>query len=194
MKFILIAATLIFSINLQAKTCTYEFDKDNSVVEGTGFKFTEKTGVTAKFKQFDLNKADKKSSAKELLDGLSVTVSLMSIDSGNALRDKNMRETLFANLIGDSQAVVEVTKVKAKEIETLLHLNDKKLPITFSYTMKKGMIEAQGSFDAINFAMNEAIASLKKRCKSLHTGKDGKSVTWSDFNLSVKAAVKKVCK
>ena len=194
MKLILFLSSLIFSLILQAKTCTYEFDEDNSVVEGTGFKFTEKTGVKAKFAQFDLNKMEKKASAKELLDGLKVTVNLMSIDSGNALRDKNMRETLFANLIGDSQAIVEVTKVKAKEIETLLHLNDKKLPINFSYTMKKGIIEAKGSFDAINFAMNDAIVSLKKRCKSLHTGSDGKSVTWSDFDLSVKAAIKKVCK
>ncbi len=179
MKFVLICSFLLFSSFGfgKDKSCTYEFDVENSKVEGTGYKYTEKTGVTGQFPGFELNKTEKAKTPKALLDGLVVTVNLVTLDSGNALRDKNMRETLFTGIVGDSKATVTVKKVSDKKIETELSLNEKTQKLEFEYSIKDDTISAKGTFDAVQFALGDQIAALKKRCGSLHTGSDGKSVT-----------------
>lgn len=194
MKFIAVLICTLFSMNAFAEKCTYEFDLDKSEVSGTGFKFTEKKAVKAKFLQFTLNKSEKKASVKELLDDLEVTVDLMALDSGDALRDKNLRETFFAAIIGNAEAKVQVKSVKKDVLETILHLNDKSLPVNFNYKIKGNTVEATGNFDAATFAMGDSVAALKKRCGSLHTGEDGVSKTWTEFDLAVKGVTKKVCK
>ncbi len=177
-----------------SQSCQYEFDLKKTVVEGTGYKFTQKEAVSARFSGFKINQeGQKKDNAKDLLKDLEVTVDLMTIDSGNSLRDQNLRETLFSGIFGDSIATINVKSVTADQIETLLKINEKSLPVTFTYKIKDQMIEALGSFDALDFALTEQIAALKKRCGSLHTGSDGKAKTWTDFKLSVKAALKKNC-
>ncbi len=187
---LILFSTLAFGKN---QSCTYEFDVENSKVEGTGYKFTEKTGVTASFPGFELNKQSKAESPKALLDGLVVTVNLVTIDSGNALRDKNMRETLLTGILGDSVATVTVKKVTDKSIETEFKINEKTQKIDFKYSLKDSIMTAKGSFDVLKFAMGEQVAALKKRCGSLHTGADGKSVTWTEFDVAVTAMIKKNC-
>lgn len=194
MTTIALITAFIFSNAFGADKCTYQFDEENSVVEGTGYKYTEKVGVTGKFPGFKLNKNEKANSVKELLSGLQVTVDLVTLDSGNSLRDKNMRETLFSGILGDSVAVVSVDEVTDKQIKTTIKLNEKTQKVTFDYKKKEGRIEAEGVFDAMEYALGDQIAALKKRCGSLHTGSDGKSVTWTDFKLKVSAALTKNCK
>ena len=194
MKLLIGSLVILFTLSLQAKECTYEFDLDKSLVQGTGFKFTEKKGVTGSFTKFSLNKVEKKKSIKELLDGLVVTVDLMSLETGDMLRDQNLREAFFSTVIGNAEAKVEVKKVTDKKIEAVLNLNGKSQPISFDYKLVKDTIEAKGSFDALQFALNDGIDGLKKRCGSLHTGTDGKSKTWTDFDISVKALTVKSCK
>jgi polyisoprenoid-binding protein YceI len=196
MKSVLVAfVILLFSLNvLGAKTsCTYEFDTENSLVQGTGYKTTDKVGVTGQFPGIEINKQEKAKNPKDLLQGLVVTVNLVSLDSGNALRDKNMRETLFAGILGDSKATVTVKNVTDQVIATEVLLNEKTQKVDFTYSVKGDTIEAKGVFDALKYALGDQIAALKKRCGSLHTGADGKSVTWTDFDLSVIAKLKKTC-
>ena len=189
---ILLASQNLFAASSAAK-CQYSFNPDQSVVEGTGFKTSAKVGVAGKFLKFSINNKEKKKEIKELLQGLVVTVDLMSIDSGNAIRDKNLREAFFSLLKNNAQAEVKVKSVTDKEIEAELSVNKVSKPIKFSYEIKDDKIEAKGVFDALEFAMTDAFSALKKRCGALHTGADGKSKTWSDFNLRVEAKLDKVC-
>ena len=118
----------------------------------------------------------------------------MTVDSGNSLRDKNLRETLFSGILGDSVAVVKVKEVANKTIETEIRVNEKTQNVSFDYVIKGNTITATGKFDVLQFAMSSQFAALKKRCSSLHAGEDGKSVTWSEFALKVTAKLKKLCK
>ena len=186
--------SLVFSLNAFSGDCNYEFDLKNSVIQGTGYKFTEKTGVSGHFSSFKLSKNEKKENIKELLKDLVVTVDLTTLDSGNPVRDKNMRETLFAGLSRDSSAIISVKKVTDKTIETHLKINDRTQKVIFDYSIKDEVLTAQGRFDALEYAFGKQIEKLKKRCGLLHTGKDGKSVTWTDFALEVTAKIIKTCR
>lgn len=183
-----------FSFSLFAKDCSYEFDQDSAVITGTGFKTSKKIGVDGNFPGITLNKTEKTEDPKKLLEGLVVTVDLVSLDSGNSLRDTNLRETLFANIIGDSVVEVSVKEVTKDKIKTTMKINDKSQEITFNYKLENDTFKADGKFDALKFALGDQIDMLKKRCGSLHTGSDGKSVTWTEFNISLLAPLKKICK
>ncbi|MEM7646356.1 MAG: YceI family protein, partial [Pseudomonadota bacterium] len=174
--FVLSSSPILF-----AKDCTYTIDEEKSMVEGTGFKFTEKKGVKGRFLGVQLSQNKPQKAFEDLFKGLSVSVDLVTLDSGNSLRDKNMRETLFSGILGDSKAQVKVLQMNKKKIETEIKLNNKTQKVSFDYSMKDMVIVAKGQFDALKFALGDQIAALKKRCGSLHTGSDGKSVTWPTF-------------
>lgn len=189
-------AALLLSLALntvQAQNCEFSFDDKNTIVEGTGYKFASKDAVTARFTGFKQNKKTSASNPQVLMKDLKVEVDLFSIDSGNALRDQNLRETLFTGILGDSSVKIQVQKVGDKTIDTVMTLNEKKIPIVFTYTLTKDTLKAEGQFDILKFALNDQVAALKKRCGSLHTGPDGKSVTWTDFKIAVTAPLIKKC-
>lgn len=189
----LFVALFSFQVHSQGKNCRYNFDRDKSLVQATGYKFSDKVGVTATFEGVELNSNKEQKNKKDLLNGLVVSVDLLSIDSENSLRDMNLRETLFANILGDSKVTVAVEKVTDKKIETKVTLNQKSQKVVFDYKMTDSGVEAKGLFDALKYSLGDQIAALKKRCGSLHTGEDGKSITWTDFDLEVKAYFKKTC-
>lgn len=191
--FVLISSMVLMTSMSYGKTCTYEFDVEKSTLQGTGYKTTEKVGVAGRFSGIKINKSEKLEEPQKLLEGLEVVVDLMTLDSGNALRDKNLMETLFAGVLGDSVATVTVKSVSDKKISTELKINEKTQTVNFDYSLKGDVFKATGKFDAMSFALGDQIAALKKRCGSLHTGSDGKSVTWTEFDLSVTAPLKKSC-
>ena len=189
----LLSLFLLFSGNAFAEDCTYQFDIKNSLVQGTGYKFTDKQGVTAKFKSFKLNRNKRQKSVEDLIRGLVVTVNLKTLDSGDPLRDRNILETLFAKLVGGATATVSVKSLTDKSIQTELKINNKSQKVEFDYSVQGDVLTARGRFDSLQYAFGKPIESLKKRCGPLHVGKDGKSVTWTDFGLSVKAKILKTC-
>lgn len=180
-----------------AKNCTYNLDLENTVLEGTGYKFTEKLGVAAKFPGFKLSHPEKKQpqgpNLREAVVGQTMVVDLMTIDSGNVLRDQNLRESLFANIKGDSVASITIKKMTDSKIETEFKLNEKTKPVVFDYTVKGDVLSAKGKIDALDFGMSDSMNALKKMCGALHTGSDGKSVTWSEFGLSLTAKFTEKC-
>lgn len=194
MKFLKFFIILIFTLPAHSKECTYEFDQERAVITGTGYKTSEKIGVDGNFPGVKLNKTERKKRPSDLLKNLVVTVDLVSLDSGNSLRDKNLRETLFANILGDSVVEVTVDKIEKDKLKTTMKINEQTQKIDFTYKVDKEKITAEGVFDAVKFSLGDQIAALKKRCGSLHTGEDGKSVTWTDFKISVLAPLKKECK
>ncbi len=192
-KIFLIFCCLSFSLTVFSKNCTYEFDPKHSLVGATGYKFTEKTGVGGKFSGFKLNKYEKKKNIMDLFKDLVVTVDLTTLDSGDSMRDKNIAETLFSGLSGGTVVTVSVEKVTEKTIETRLKINSVSQKVIFDYKINAGVLNARGRFDALEYAFGEQIKKFKKRCGFLHTGKDKKSVTWTDFDLSVTAKITEVC-
>ena len=193
MHTIFLSLSLLFSFNALAKKCTYQLEPQKTLIQGTGYKFSNKTGVTGKFKDVTISPNKKAKSIKKLLQDLVVTVNLKSLSAGNPLRDKNIGETLFAKLAGGSMVKVSVQKVTGNKIATRLEINKNSQEVLFDYSIKNGTLIAQGSFNALKYGLGEQIAAFKKRCGSQHKGKDGKKVTWLDFDLKVTAPITKTC-
>ena len=189
MRLFVLGGLVLFSFEVFGfSRCKISFDASRSKIEGTGYKFTEKAGVTASFPKFTVSEAHG-SSLSGLLDDLVVTVDLLSVDSKNAARDQNLRNSLFMGLTDESRVKVVVKDVSGSKLKTQMTLNGVTRDVDFQWTENNGMLIAEGRIDILDFSMNPAFTALQKLCNKLHVGKDGKSKTWSDFALKVSATL-----
>lgn len=190
MKKFLLSVILIFSSSLVAETCKYSYDKDSAKINGTGFKYTDKTGVTATFSEFDLISENSAKSLKGLIKKTKLTVNLQSIDSQNKIRDYNLKTTLLKNI---KPVRFRVEDVSDNKILTSLTLNNITKEVAFDYKKNENKITATSNIDILNFNTQKNVRAMEKKCRELHTGKDGISKSWSDFNLKLEVTLITAC-
>lgn len=185
-QILFITMILLFTNLAIAENCSYKFfNKKNTSVSGTGFKYTNKTGVKAKFTDFNLLNKSSKSSVKELINNTKVSINLHSIDSGNTIRDTNLKKSLFKDLKNDSNVTIEVISHDEKIIYTNLNLNGSIVKVNFEYEIKDETLTATSTISATDFKLSNQLEMLQKLCHELHIGEDGISKTWTDFDLEL---------
>ena len=177
------------------KNCTYVLDKSTAEIGWTAFKTNERTGVNGSFKSVTIDGALSAKKLPDLLKGLTVTVDRASLETGNPQRNETLSKAFFAKLAaapitGKFTNVDEVTK----SLTLSLDFNGVKKDVAMTYAVKDDEMTATGSMDILQFAGQEALASLNKACLDLHKGKDGISKTWPDVALNFKGHVKSNCK
>lgn len=154
-------------------------------IKFTGFKFTNKVGVSGTFKKVDWSMAQSANLEAKLL-GTKVTIDSYSIDAGNEARNINITEALF-QVWGDRYIRGEVVKVdKAmKKAHIKISVGDKSKVVPFKYSGDYRNYQLTAKLDLIDMGLNSAFASLAKRCATLHTGDDGVAKTWSEVDVVI---------
>ncbi len=191
-------ATLLFILvatAAQAKECQFYTGKDNKI-EFTGYKFTEKTGVTGTFKKFEINAPSKVNSVKAVLEGSKFSIDEMSLDAGNAARNSNISKGLLKNIEG-TKIQGKVTKVDEAAKKAIVNIKwggkDHKVEMKYGHDKKKEIIFLDGTIDLIKMGFGKAFNALGKICGPFHKGKDGKIKTWSDVALRAEIGTKVKC-
>lgn len=168
----------------------FSYDVKSAVISGTGFKFTERVGVTATFSNYILASKNIDKSLKGLLKKTRVFVDLQSIDSKNEIRDNNLKTSLLLHL---KPVEIKVKDVKKNQLITDVIINDIAKEVIFNYRFIDNKVVAKADIDVLAYNMENNIKSLKLKCKKLHIGKDGVSKTWSDFDLKVEVPIIESC-
>jgi polyisoprenoid-binding protein YceI len=191
----IVAAGLVFTGSVWAeekKTCTYSFENPSLVF--TGYKFTEKAGVNGTFKKINARYPKSATSLTELLKGTQFEIDTTSLDTKNPARNMNIVTNFFKAMTGFTQISGRVVKAKKDRATVQIETAGKKGKIRFKHSVSKaGDFVAKGSFDILKFGLEPAFTSIKKACRDLHVGKDGKSKTWSTVDLVISAKVKTNC-
>ncbi len=193
--FFLFLTSIVLAECPDATNAEYSIDKDSIEVGWVGFKFTNKTGVPGKFSRFEADLPESAESLTELLQGVKFEIDTLSVDSGDPIRDKSLREALFGIIADGGKISGKVAKIDGNEAYVALTMNgvERSVPLSFSVN-EDGLLEAEGTIDMLDFAMNDAFASIHKRCELLHTGTDGVSKTWTVVDLKLQAKVLENCK
>ena len=192
MKFSLILTGLLtFTYQGTQAACTYSLVDGSEKVTWTGFKFTEKTGVSGTFDKLTVSHktAD---NLKELLESINFKIDTKSINSGNPARDATLQKTVFGFLSVPKSIKGSVVNATKKNIDVKMTLNQK-MDTTFSYTAKEGRITALGSIDLAQNGLIKGFNALKEACKILHTGANGASKTWADVQIKLEANYEEKC-
>jgi hypothetical protein len=175
-------------------SCAYSYDQENSVLEWTAFKFTEKAPVKGTFNSIQVDGLSSAESAKELIESLSFSIETGTVETQNEERNGKIAKYYFEttntpkitgkvkSLSDNGKATFEIT------------MNGKPVDVVGVYTVVGKTFSFTATIDVAKWDSLEGIDTLNEICKDLHTGADGKSKLWSEIDLSFTTTLKKECK
>lgn len=165
-----------------ATESTYQVTSSNSKVEWTGYKFTEKKGVSGVFKTINVLNAPKSETLVGAFDGVDFTIPTSSIFSDNEARDYKLK-TLFFGMMDNTELLSGSFTTEGEQIYLNLKMNNSQQKIPVKHTVVDNNVRLEGSLNILNFGAEEAFNSIHKACELLHTGKDGVSKTWEEVSF-----------
>jgi len=174
------------------KTDVFYFDSSSAKIIWNGFKTTDKIKVTGQFLEFHSSRNMKEySSLEELIEGLDFEIYTNSSESGDAVRDLNLKDYFFNKLTENFTLSGTLGKVVDGVIpvtfETLL--GSKTVYLNYSFD-NKNLVQIKGVIDIKNdLGALTAFDSIHTKCEQLHTGGDGVSKTWGDVEVLIKVPI-----
>lgn len=179
-----------------SKSCTYQIKEDTAKLTWTGYKFTEKKAVSGTFEKIVWNQNKKSTSLKGLIESISWEIDTASVASGDKARDFTLTSKFFGLMKSAPKIGGDVKSFNAdkKSSVATISINDVNTDITFKVVTDKNNLKWNGTLKlSEQFQMVASINSLAEACKVLHTGTDGKAVTWDEVGLEVSATYLETC-
>lgn len=165
--------------------CKYNLDTRNVDFTWTGFKTPKKLGVSGKITDIKLAPGKTASDAVAALEGMSFTINLNSVSSGDTVRDTRIGKILFK---GSETITGKLLKSDKEYLYFEINHRKKGIQVPMKYSIVNNKIEASAFMDLLDFAMDNNLAEFAKACAGRHEGK-----TWSDFKTDLVLNVKKSC-
>ena len=186
MKRTLFLSLLLLSLSIFSKVTVSE-----PAIKFTGYKFSNKTGVSGTFKKVDWSYKKSAANIEGALKGASFVIDSFSIDAGKKARNKNITSALFKNWGGREIKGKVVKVVRDRKIAfTKFTVGEKSFEVPFRYALKNEKVVLSGVIDLIEVGFGKSFKLLSKKCGPWHKGKDGKTLTWSEVALEVSASVR----
>jgi len=180
----LILGTLFMAAAVYGE-CRYD-QGGNAKVTWKAFKTYEKIGVGGSFDR-TLFKSVSSPTADAFLNGSTITIDTLSVNSGNAGRDATLSSSFFkVQDVNTISGTIKSAKEGKALVEIAMNGIVKTIPMTYSSTDDK--IVGKGVIDLNDFGMLPSLASLNKACFDLHAGK-----TWQDVEISFEIPLRKNC-
>lgn len=182
--------TLLIAVFLSAAGFSQEcvsVDTNKAELKFTGYKFSEKAGVSGTFKEINWF-APNEQALNDVLAGSALAIQTASIDAGDPARDENIKASLFKTLMRGHtiRAVARSISPESKKLNVDLFMGGGVRPVTLDYEAKDGEIVLKGQVDLMELGYTKAFKALADQCRDLHTGVDGKAKTWSDVAIEVR--------
>ncbi|MDV7138482.1 YceI family protein [Maribacter sp. TH_r10] len=173
---------------------SYSIISDSTKVSFTAYKTTAKVPVGGQFKNIDISNAKEGSTPLEALNGIefSIPVSSLFTNDATGTRDPKILEFFFGAM-NNTELISGTFKTSADNKCSIdVTLNGETANIPLEYTMdSENSITFKGEMELENWNALDAVASINKACKELHTGTDGVSKTWSDVAVQAKVLLQK---
>lgn len=168
--------------------------KDSTKVSFTAYKTTEKLPVGGKFMKIDIKDSKSGATALDALNDttFSIPVSSLFTNEATGTRDPKLLEFFFGAMKNTEMISGVFKKDADNKCSIDVTMNGETANILLDYTLNsEKSITFNGTMNLADWSALEAIASINKACKELHTGKDGISKTWSDVAVQAQVLLKK---
>ena len=107
-------------------------------------------------------------------------------DSVINMRNQNIANGLFAHFSDDGKINTSIKEIQQKNIILSLKMNGVERLVTMVYQVKKGVLEAKGRIDLLDFNTKKALQYFAIVCTNVwHRGK-----TWTDIDIYFSVPVK----
>lgn len=169
-----------------ATETSYSIDAENSSVQWTGYKTTDKVAVNGTFKEISILNLNSGSTAAAALEGLEFEIPVSSIYSKDTIRDGKLKRLFFGVMENTLNLKGKFTVKDASNGNIALSMNGLTKELPFTYEMSKDTILINATMDLKIWETQNAMASIHQACLELHTGADGVSKTWDEVGIAAK--------
>ena len=173
----------------EEKTVTevsYSVDSENSTVQWTGYKTTDKIAVNGTFKEIKIHKMNSGSTAPASIEGLEFEIPVSSIYSKDTIRDGKLNRLFFGVMENTLSLKGKFSIKDSSHGNIALTMNGLTKELPFTYEMIKDTILINAKMDLNIWETESAMASIHQACLELHTGPDGVSKTWDEVGIAAK--------
>lgn len=178
--------------------CSYRYQSAFTEVKWTAFKFTEKLGVSGKFDEFEVIPGKDSGSIEGILNGLTFSIAVSSVNSENPDRDAKIKAHFFGSMQETTDIQGKIVSVNMQDslsgeakVEIGLNQLTKEVPMKLEINGLQLMLK--GEIDLTQWNAQSSVDSLNQICYDLHKGSDGKSVLWPNVSIEVKSTLLKLC-
>lgn len=160
------------------------------------YKTPEKIGVGGQFTavKYTPNSLEGKN-FRELFVGSNVSIDTTKLTTGNPGRDAKLVKFFFSEMSSNTieAKIIDIQRtdkhIKGKPrtgtVSVEISMNGVTRTIPMKYFYDKGIFDATGTIDLVDFSASKALTSINKACYDLHKGK-----TWSDVTIGFTTTVK----
>ena len=174
--------------------CSYSVVNENSTLEWTAFKFTERKGVIGTFREINIDGLESSEDPKTLIESLSFSIPTSTVETENTERNGKISKQFFGTI--STEKITGEVKSLGKNGKAVISIKMNRVSkdVTGEYTLNAGTFVFKAAIDVVDWNAGNGIAALNAICKDLHTGTDGVSKLWSEVDLSFTTVLKKECK
>lgn len=173
---------------------SYTLIKDSTKVSFTAYKTSEKLPVGGKFLKINIKESKSGTTALGALNGTSFSIPASSLFTNDATgtRDPKLLEFFFG-VMKDTELISGNFRTSADNKCSIdISMNGAIASIPLEYTINdETNITFNGTLNLKDWNALDALVSLNKACKELHTGKDGVAKTWDDVAVQAQVQFKK---
>ena len=169
----------------------YTVDSENIKVIWAGYKTTSKVKVVGLFEEFFFNKEGQEfESINNLLDGLEFEVFINSSNSGDPIRDLNLKNNFFKLLAKEFSIKGNFRQIEKDSLTSFFSHLPENQNLKLGYTYQNEILEIKGRVNLVNqFGGQKAFENIHKLCYELHKGDDGISKTWEEIEIHIKVPI-----
>lgn len=179
-------------------SCAYRYQSAFTEIKWTAYKFTEKLGVSGRFDEFEVIPGADSGSIKGIVDGLTFSIPVASVNSDNPDRDAKIKAHFFGSMQETSEIRGKIVSVNLTDslqgqatVEIVLNQQSQTIPM--SIEINGLQLTLKGEIDLTQWNAQSSVDSLNQVCYDLHKGADGKSVLWPSVSLEVKSTLLRIC-
>jgi len=174
--------------------CSYSYNKTQSTLEWTAFKFTEKSPVKGSFNSINIEGLQKSEDPKKMIESLQFSIATNSVETQNEERNAKIASLFFKTI--HTETITGKVKSLGKDGKAVIviTMNNLSKDVQGTYTLEDGKFSFHATIDVLKWNASEGIQTLNTACKDLHTGADGKSKLWSEVEIAFTTELMMECK
>lgn len=167
-------------------TPKFVIKSENTSVEWTAYKTTDKVGVGGKFTTVNFDNKEG-ASPEDALNNLNFSIPINSLFTNDATNTRDAKiKTSFFGTMADTEVLKGTIKYVDKKYMASLTMNGttSDIPLDVEITDER-RVKMTGTINLKDWNALDALAALNKVCFDLHKGADGVSKTWEDVAIEV---------
>jgi|SaaInlStandDraft_1057018.scaffolds.fasta_scaffold104231_2 hypothetical protein len=173
-------------LEAQPDNCIYSFSDSTIKLFWAGYKTTDKLKVLGSFQEIKTNHSGQKfSSIDELVNGITFSINSKSSESGDPIRDTNLRDYFFNYLTDNFQINGRFSEYNDALITANIDVLGVDRQVKFSHSIVNNVLKMRALISLDELGAYKAYNSISAKCYELHKGPDGISKTWDEVNVLI---------